>query len=123
MNKRFVSIRKEVGLSQEAFGLKIGLSRSEVRNIEDGKTSLKEKTIGVLCQIYNVNPQWLREGIGDMFMPEDRYTEIARYFADLSKRPPDDFQVRLISILAKLPSEKWNVLEGIAKELAESESE
>lgn len=76
MSERIVALRKGLKLSQEAFGRKIGLSRSEVRNIEYGITKIKELTIPIVCQAFNVDEKWLRTGEGDsMFVPIDRDEE------------------------------------------------
>ena len=54
-------------VSQEAFAREIGLSRSELKNIEYGKTEPKDFTIQQVCLRYGVNETWLRIGEGDPY--------------------------------------------------------
>ena len=71
MKYRIKQIRQFLGLSQEAFGYNLGVSRSVINNLERGSTELKEPLYSHFCSVYNVNPDWLRTGEGEMFLPVD----------------------------------------------------
>ena len=71
MNIRLKQVRKTLELSQEAFGYKLGVSRSVINNLERGTTELKDPLESHLYSIYNVNPDWLRTGEGEMFLPNN----------------------------------------------------
>lgn len=71
MNQRVKELRATLGLSGEKFGQPIGLKRSAISLIENGKTSLTEQTLLAICREYNVNEEWLRYGKGEMFLSTD----------------------------------------------------
>lgn len=80
--QRMKEIRKELGLSQDAFGKKLGVTRSAVNKIENGKSKLTEQTIKLICNEFNVDPFWLETGKGDMFtaIPETIIDELVDEF-------------------------------------------
>lgn len=86
MEERLKELRKTLGLNQEDFGSKIGLTRSAICNYENGSRTLMEQTIISICREFNVNRVWLVEGTGDMFtnLPETILDELALQF-DLSE--------------------------------------
>ena len=68
MNDRIRHLRKEVlKLSQTEFGKKIGLSPQGVAEIEKGRNVLTDRNFDAICKAFNVNPNWLRNGVGEMF--------------------------------------------------------
>jgi len=68
LHDRIAGIRKSLGLSQEAFGIKISMSRSAISNIESNAKPLTSKNLKLICQEFNVNEEWLRTGEGEMFI-------------------------------------------------------
>ena len=52
-----------------------------------------------------------------------RKDEIASFFSEIGKGKEDDFQVRLISVLSRLNTEQWKLLESIANALSEEQKE
>ena len=74
IGERVKELRKDKKLSQGKFGANLGLSRSHICNIEKGTRSLNKQTILQICSVYNINRQWLLEGIGVMYKDElDKY--------------------------------------------------
>ena len=71
MNERIKQLRLKLALSQDEFGQAIGLSKSGISNIESGTRSVNGKHIRMLTMAYNVNPDWLCTGEGEMFLPVD----------------------------------------------------
>ncbi len=82
---RVKSIRKELKLSQEAFGEKLGVKRDVIANIELGRAPIKELMINLICKTFKVNPLWLEEGEGEMFLavPDALLDDLAEEY-DLS---------------------------------------
>lgn len=78
MNKRIKSIRKELKLNQTEFGIKIGLKQRTIADIESGRSTLTERNFDAICRVFNVNPEWLRNDVGEMFMPQkkNRYLDL-----------------------------------------------
>lgn len=66
-NERIKLLRKELGLTQNEFGEKIGLKKSAVSQIENGNTSSNPRIVQLICSAFNVSEKWLTEGKGDMY--------------------------------------------------------
>ena len=77
-------------MSRAKFGEPIGMTDSEIKNVETGATQLKENKIPLICNIYNVNEQWLRTGQGDMFLPKTRAQEIGEIVRNAATRDPEE---------------------------------
>ena len=79
MNERLKVIRKELSLSQEAFGKKLGVTGAGISRIESGVRSLTEQMILAICREFNVREEWLRNGSGEMFLDftEDEFSKAA----------------------------------------------
>ena len=60
MNKRIRILRKNMGLTLDEFGNRIGLKKSTLSLIENEKTNVTEQTIKSICREFNVNENWLR---------------------------------------------------------------
>lgn len=64
---RIKAVRKSKKLSQAAFGEKLGVSRDVINNAENGRAIPSELFVRHLCDIYNVNEEWLRNNVGNMY--------------------------------------------------------
>lgn len=117
MRERIKKIRKELDLTQQEFADRIGIARGNVGAYEVGKNAPSDAVISLICREFNVNEDWLRDGIGDMFLPADRNADIARLTKQLLNEESDSFKNRFVSILANLTVEEWEFLERKAKEL------
>ncbi|MCI8569769.1 MAG: helix-turn-helix transcriptional regulator [Bacilli bacterium] len=118
--ERVKLLRKHLNLSGEKFGEKLGVTKVAISNIERGNRSLTDQMLKSICREFNVNEKWLRKGIGEMFLPLDRYDEISRITHQLLTEEKDSFKNRFISILANLSIEEWKVLESFAERLYEN---
>ena len=76
--QRLIKLRETLGISQEEFGKKIGISRFSISNYESGKRNLTDRVIKDICRTYKVNHIWLTEGVGEMFLnlPETLLDEL-----------------------------------------------
>ena len=68
MNKRIRKLRKQLNLSQTQFGREIGLTQKPVSEMERDGGTVTERNFNAICKAFNVNPVWLRDGIGAMFL-------------------------------------------------------
>ena len=123
MNERIRELRKKLRLSGEKFGEKIGLKRVAISQLETGRTTPTNQTIMSICREFNVSEEWLRNGTGDMFVPMTRDEEIATFIGGIQADVDDTFKKRLISVLAKLDEEEWDLLEKIAEDIVNSKKE
>lgn len=71
INERIKELRNALNLSQSKFGEALGVTRTAVCAWENGRRSISEQTIISICREFNVNENWLRNGSGNMFLPED----------------------------------------------------
>ncbi len=106
MNKRIRALRKNLGLTLDEFGSRIGLKKSTLSLIENEKTNVTEQTIKSICREFNVNENWIRNGEGDMLdsKPISELDSILKNY-DLSK---DDYA--LIERFVSLPKEQRNAV-------------
>lgn len=117
MNKRIALIRKEMGLNQQTFADRIGLTKNFVSLVETGNRAPSDRTISDICREFSINETWLRTGEGEMFKPVNRDAEIAAFMGDVMRGETDDFRRRLVAVLTKLDSEEWELLEQMALKL------
>lgn len=68
MNEKLKILRNTLGLKQDEFGKKIGRTKSAISNYEAGTRQIDNTTIKLICNIFNVNPDWLLNGTGEMFL-------------------------------------------------------
>lgn len=119
INERFRRLREEKGLSQEEFARGAHRTRSEIKNIEYGKTVPKEEVIQSVCAAYSVNETWLRTGEGEMFKPVSKDAELAAFLGDIMHGETADFRRRLVAALARFGPDEWELLERMVSRLAE----
>lgn len=66
MHNRIKEIRKKSKLSQANFGLKLGVSRDVINNIENGRVEPKPLIVKHICSVFGISEQWLLTGKGCM---------------------------------------------------------
>lgn len=76
--ERIRELRKALGLSQEAFAKRLGVTGTAVSRYEKGERALKEQMALSICREFRVNYYWLTEGEGEMFtaIPDSAIDEI-----------------------------------------------
>lgn len=67
MNERIRELRKALGLTLEKFGEHVGVQKSAISKIEKGIANITDQMFKSICREFNVNPDWLRNGQGEMF--------------------------------------------------------
>lgn len=70
MNVRIRALRDYLKLTMKEFGEKLSLSQGNVSLIESGKVNVTDRNIKLICSTWNVNENWLRNGEGNMFLPD-----------------------------------------------------
>lgn len=76
-NERVRELRKELGLTLEKFGVRLGVGKTAISGIETGRRGLTDQMFLSICREYNVNPGWLETGNGPMFEDETGSLEIS----------------------------------------------
>ena len=113
MKDRIKELRKNLGMTLETFGEKVGVGKSTISRIENGTNGLTEQMILSICREFNVNEEWLRTGSGEMFKDMTLDEEIISFIGDIQWDASNTFKKRFISAIAKLNEEEWKVLEKI----------
>lgn len=120
MNERIKELRKEyLHLSQTEFGERLGVSRSVINNIERNalaRPDQKLSLIKLMCNVFNVNEEWIVNGVGDMFVetPSSTMEQLRKEFN------LDDFSYNLVYQYLRLGSDQrqavrdffYNVVSG-----------
>ena len=123
MKDRIKQIRKIKNLTQQEFATKLGIKRSTISNYEMGRNTPVDSVISLICREFHVNEEWLRNGTGEMFVPQSREDEIENTVRKLLTSESDSFKSRFISMLARLSTSDWERLESEAIRLLDLKKE
>ena len=110
LKDRLRELRKTTGLSQTDFAEKLGCGRGAIKNLEEGKTGISSTFADLICRIYGCNVVWLETGEGEMFREPTIDEQIAGFVGDVLSDKGDEFQKRVMRILASLGPEGWKAL-------------
>lgn len=66
LGERIKKVRKELDLTQQGLGERIGIKQNSVALIESGKRNISDQAILSICREFGVNEEWLRTGEGEM---------------------------------------------------------
>ena len=113
MNERIKEIRTTLGLTQQEFAEKIKVKRNTVATYEMGRSIPSDSAIALICSVFNVNEDWLRNGTGEMFLPISKDDEIAELLSEVLKEGDDTFKHKFVSSLARLDEDGWKKLEEL----------
>jgi transcriptional regulator with XRE-family HTH domain len=125
-SERIKAVRKQLGLSQEEFGQRIGVSRDVIGNIEYDRLKRpeqKEPIYRLICKEYDINEEWLRTGEGEMKRQLSRDEQITDFMGDVLKDRPESFKKRFVSMLSSLNDDQWVLLEQMAIRLLNEKEE
>lgn len=124
INERTKVLRKNyLKLTMDEFGKRLGVQKSAISKIETGKVSLSDQMFLSICREFNVNPDWLRDGIGEPFKEVTRNKRIEGFVADILANEPEGRKTRLVDALASLDEEGWDKLYEIALRFVAEQNE
>lgn len=104
---RVKELRKNyLKLTQTEFGLKLGVSRSVINNIERDLVDLKEHMVKLICQTFNVNENWLKNGVEPIFFEDKK--DIFKTLQNEYKL--DDITIGLLDTFIKLDDSSKNTI-------------
>lgn len=70
MHERIKKLRKALDLTQEKFANRIGVKRNTIATYESGRNDPVDSVVSLICREFHVSESWLRDGIGEMFVPD-----------------------------------------------------
>lgn len=121
MNERIKELREALGLSQEALGARVGVTRGAISRLENGTNSVTASMVLAVCREFNVNEEWLRNGTGEMFNTLSQDEELA-YIVGQALPQADDFVKNTFIALGRLSqeftAEEWQVVKKFVDALA-----
>lgn len=94
--ERLYKLRKEKKLARDALGAKIGVSKTAIKNWEDGENMPKVEHVQALAKYFDVSFDWLATGEGEMIG-----TQIA-YKGTLADYEPSTSTVELVETLKEM---------------------
>lgn len=119
IGERIKILRKNLGLTQQAFADALGIKQNTVATYEMGRTNISSMALAGIVRVFNVNETWLRTGEGEMFLPKDEADELAELFASIMNTEPSSKIRRLAVAFSKLTPEQREALADLAESFAE----
>ena len=124
INDRILLLRETLGLTRKAFGEKIGVSDSVIKNIDYKVTEPKPLILQQICKVYNVDPDWLETGEGEMFLEKDSITDLFEFTKNLFLDRNLSWVRCLCEYIAQLTPEEQEAaarhIESLAEMIAEN---
>lgn len=121
MNERIKILRKQLGLTLEKFGERLGVGKTAINKLEKGENNVTDQMFKAICREFDVNEEWLRSGKGDMFViPDD---ETAAIVSNLLETKDNEFYNTVLDVLHtydQLSPESQEVLNDLCKKLFET---
>lgn len=115
MKERIKKVRTEAGLSQRAFGEKIGVTASSINRLESGENNPSEQTLRLISSNFKINFEWLKYGEGPemLDMTDDE-------LVDEIMTGSNEYAKSVMKAFAKLGDEEWAMLHRMLEKLKES---
>lgn len=115
--ERVKAIRKELNMTLEQFGEKLGVTKTAISYVENNKRNLTEQMLLSICREFGVNEIWLRTGEGDI---ENMFTKLSdddRYSINLGKLSITENQLakNMLNAIAEASPEKLKHIEEFMK--------
>lgn len=114
---RIREIRKQKKLSQTAFGERLGVSKDVIVNIENLRVQPKPLLINGICSEFNVNRDWLLDGVGEMYTLTTEDEKMMELFAELTVNDNPKLQKAILQ-LCELKEEYIDMLLPLITELS-----
>lgn len=125
VNQRIRELRRELGISQDAFAARIGLTRGAITNIELNKLEPKKLLIPLICKEFGCDEIWIRTGEGTMFRERSWQEEVAKYVGEVlsSQGAGEEIQQIILEFFAKIPQDMLDEIGEKAKEVLDNNRE
>lgn len=120
LNSRLKEVRLNLGLSQEDFGKKIGLTRSAVSKLETNSRGVTKQTIKTISREFNVNENWLKTGEGNMFIELSK-SELAANVVGRLLSEDDEFVKSVFIALGQMSKDEWAVIKKLVDKIKDND--
>ena len=112
MGERLKLLRKALNLKQADFGARIGLSQPTIGMYEKETRPITERVISQLVSEFHINEEYLRHGIGDMFI--NQKPKLVRQLAE--ELSLSDREQRLLLTFLEFPPDTRNQILDFAQD-------
>lgn len=123
IHDRVKAVRKALNMSQTAFGEKLGVGIGVIKNIEYANVDPKEPFLTLMCDMLNVNKNWLIHGTGEMFLERDAKDEIADFLMQLMCDDDESIRKRFVLALSKFDGDDWKTVEKFIDAFTQTEKD
>lgn len=114
ISDRIKWIRKDLNLTQEEFGKRIGIAQNTIAAYESGRREPQDVTFTAICYEFGVNMEWLKNGTGNPYNDAD--DDLARLIGVMLKGENDTAK-KVFKAFAKLSADDWKSIEKLIDEL------
>lgn len=118
ISSRLEQIRTNEKLSRVKFGLKVGKSDDAIYNLERDRATITDEFIELVCEIFNVNKDWLINGEGSMYDVSNESLDLGN---TLNQIIDSKELTKLISEIIKLSDKKKKIISDLVEVLSETE--
>ena len=110
--ERIKELRKELGLTLEKFGDRLGVTKVAISNIEKGNRNLTEQMTKSICREFGADYIWLTTGEGEMFAESDLdfYERIDRIMVG-----EDESRKNIFKFMLELSDDEIDALDSMMK--------
>jgi DNA-binding XRE family transcriptional regulator len=120
INQRIKELRKALNMTRDDFGKALGVSRDVIANIELDRLARpgqKEPLIMLMCELFNVNREWLTTGQGEMFIDNSDDQNILNAYCHKYNITGD--ARKIIELYARFTPEQRSMIVEVIKMIAE----
>lgn len=116
MKDRIKKVRKDSGLNQTEFGAEIGASRPMIASYEGGSVIPDASKRMLICEKFNVNPEWLENG-GDL----DPYKAALLPRLAVALKAAPAIEAALTQLVGRMTLEDWKILNAVVEKAIKKE--
>ena len=119
MKERLKKLRKTLDLTQQEFADKLKVPRNTIGGYEVGKSNPSDASVNNICNIFNVNEDWLRTGQGEKYLRLSRKETVAAYVGKILGGKVTPMEETLIEFMAETSPQEWEELARIINRFTE----
>ena len=111
MKTRIKKVRKDHGMTQQAFADALNVSHASVQSWELGRVVPSATAIQLISVKFDVSSEWLETGEGAPYAPRTRNQQIAEWANKVMADKDEAFRKRFVYALSHMSESGWDNLE------------
>ena len=119
ISQRITHVVESEKLTKTAFANSINISQPYLSQICSGQREPSDRTVSDICRVYGINEPWLREGVGEMYVPKTREETIAELVGS-ALTGSNDFKKAVIQMICSRTDRELETLEAALRSIYES---